>query len=222
MNEARTNWRPYLLGAVSAVIEASGSPTQIDSYSISEVTLIINKGIWNGSLGKSIIFKGGQTPLIYDPMSILVFGYASCTGVSIVLIDALRSVGIPARLAGTPAWHGDAANGNHNWVEIWIGQSDEGEDIWQFIEASPAGAGESLDNPCDKWFCRAANMNGTEGLFLFVWDNLLYIFLWDDFHLFSFCNSLAASCIRALSNGLGPFKYGSSGCSKDCRISGDV
>lgn len=43
---------------------------------------------------------------------------ASCTGLSILLVDALRSVGIPARFAGTPAWHDD--RGNHSWTEIFI------------------------------------------------------------------------------------------------------
>lgn len=91
---------------VSSIISdaAAASQTEIDSYSISEVALIVNKGLWGGALGRSIVFKGGQTPLIYDPMSVMIFGYASCTEVSIIYIDALRSVGIPARLAGTPAW----------------------------------------------------------------------------------------------------------------------
>ena len=91
---------------VSSIISdaAAASQSEIDSYSISEVALIVNKGLWGGALGRSIVFKGGQTPLIYDPMSVMIFGYASCTGVSIVYIDALRSIGIPARLAGTPAW----------------------------------------------------------------------------------------------------------------------
>lgn len=69
----------------------------------------------------NIVFKSSQTPLIYDPMSVLSFGYGSCTGVSIFFIDALRSVGVPSRIAGTPAWNGDVSNGNHNWVEVWNG-----------------------------------------------------------------------------------------------------
>ena len=44
---------------------------------------------------------------------------ASCTGLSVLLVDALRAAGIPARFAGTPAWHDD--RGNHSWVEVWIG-----------------------------------------------------------------------------------------------------
>ena len=45
-------------------------------------------------------------------------GMASCTGLSILLVDALRSVGIPARFAGTAAWHDN--RGNHSWTEVWI------------------------------------------------------------------------------------------------------
>jgi hypothetical protein len=51
------------------------------------------------------VFKSQQTPLIFDPMSTIAYSFASCTGVSIFLIDALRSVGIAARIAGTPAWN---------------------------------------------------------------------------------------------------------------------
>jgi len=31
----------------------------------------------------------------------------------IMLVSALRSVGIPARMAGTPAWYGDPSKGDH-------------------------------------------------------------------------------------------------------------
>ncbi len=56
-------------------------------------------------------------------------GIASCTGLSILLVDAFRSVGIPSRLAGTPNWHD--LRGNHNWCEVWI----DGE--WYFTEYYP-------------------------------------------------------------------------------------
>ncbi|KAF4667472.1 hypothetical protein FOL46_002530 [Perkinsus olseni] len=55
---------------------------------------------------------------------------SSCTGLSIFLVSALRAVGVPARIVGTPHWnlgpdkcpHGDAddACGNHDWVEAFI------------------------------------------------------------------------------------------------------
>ena len=92
-----------------------------------------------------------QTPLIYDPMSVILFGYGSCTGISITYADALRTLGIPARLVGTPAWHGRQADGNHNWVEVWLGPQRG----WCFIEGAPAGGGETFANPCDKVRMRA-------------------------------------------------------------------
>lgn len=46
-------------------------------------------------------------------------GQASCTGLSIILVNACRAVGIPARAVGTPIWTNQ--RGNHTWVEIWDG-----------------------------------------------------------------------------------------------------
>jgi hypothetical protein len=46
-------------------------------------------------------------------------GAASCTGMSTLLVDALRSQGIPARAAGTPRWN-NPAGGNHVWVEVSV------------------------------------------------------------------------------------------------------
>jgi hypothetical protein len=59
-------------------------------------------------------------------------------------------------MAGTPAWHGDVTLGNHNWVEVWLG-AGKGQG-WRFIEARPAGGGETFGNPCDKWFCTPGKM----------------------------------------------------------------
>jgi len=62
-------------------------------------------------------------------MESLQSGKASCTGLSILLAAAYRSVGIPARLAGVGEW-GDRP-GNHTWVEVWD------EDGWHFVEYYP-------------------------------------------------------------------------------------
>ncbi len=66
-------------------------------------------------------------------------GMATCTGLSIMLIEACRSVGVPARLAGIASWPG--RGGNHTWVEIW-------DDGWHFI-----GAAEPDEHGLDHaWF----------------------------------------------------------------------
>jgi hypothetical protein len=52
-----------------------------------------------------------------SPKESIEQGKASCTGLSIVLSDACRSVCVPARLVGTAMWANK--RGNHTWVEIW-------------------------------------------------------------------------------------------------------
>ncbi len=54
---------------------------------------------------------------------------ATCTGLSMILTDAFRSVGIPSRLAGTGMWTN--MKGNHTWSEVWV----DGE--WKFTEYYP-------------------------------------------------------------------------------------
>jgi transglutaminase-like putative cysteine protease len=56
--------------------------------------------------------KPDQSP--YESMEL---NWASCTGLSILVIDACRACGIPARMVGCPAWK--KVQGNHNWVEVW-------------------------------------------------------------------------------------------------------
>ena len=55
-------------------------------------------------------------------------GMATCSGLSIMLIEACRSVGIPAHFAGIHSWPG--RGGNHTWVEIW----DQGD--WHYVGAA--------------------------------------------------------------------------------------
>ncbi len=61
-----------------------------------------------------------------SPKESMESGKASCTGLSILLSDACRSVAVPTRLAGTPMWSNK--RGNHTWVEIW-------DDGWHFTGA---------------------------------------------------------------------------------------
>jgi hypothetical protein len=46
--------------------------------------------------------------------------YASCTGLSVILLNACRACGIPARFTGCPQW--TDRSGNHSWIEFWDGQ----------------------------------------------------------------------------------------------------
>eukprot|EP00451_Oxyrrhis_marina_P022280 CAMPEP_0204354560 /NCGR_PEP_ID=MMETSP0469-20131031/33496_1 /ASSEMBLY_ACC=CAM_ASM_000384 /TAXON_ID=2969 /ORGANISM="Oxyrrhis marina" /LENGTH=329 /DNA_ID=CAMNT_0051341673 /DNA_START=52 /DNA_END=1041 /DNA_ORIENTATION=- len=169
-NEARNNWREKF----NALLKPEVAGPSYVAQNLSDAVVHLNSVLWTVLReGQSaVVFKSQQTPLIYDPMSTLFYGYASCTGISIMFVDALRSVGIPARVVGTPAWNGKEANGNHNWVEVWLGSEIDpgcisGKCGWTFLEGAPAGGGETLTNPCDKWFCTNARMAAGSGTQVF-------------------------------------------------------
>ena len=74
-------------------------------------------------------------------------GMASCTGLSILLVDAYRAVGIPARFAGTASWHDN--RGNHSWTEVWLDGEwrvteyyfpSQLDPLWFMADASKANA----------------------------------------------------------------------------------
>jgi len=174
VNEARNNWRLFLTNVVNEILEFE-SPV-----SVSDVVYLLNDNLWSsGVLGNKITFVSSQTPLIYDPMSTIVYGYASCTGLSILFADSLRAAGVPARVAGTPAWNQVDSHGNHNWVEVYDHLTEE----WYFLEASPAGGNESLTNPCDKWFCTKDRMENGTKVFATRWrfdsSGTVYPMAWD-------------------------------------------
>ena len=105
-----------------------------------------------------------------NPSESIRQGMASCSGLSILLTDAFRAVGIPSRIAGTANWHDD--RGNHNWCEVWI----DGE--WYFTEYYPnqlndawfladAGKADPNDRMHAIW---ASSFRPTGNSFPLVWD----------------------------------------------------
>lgn len=133
VDEPRNNWRPFLVNKASPLV----SNLLNKNAKISDVVTAVNEGIWDilGKPGFPIKFRSSQTPLIYDPMSTITFGYASCTGISILFVDVLRSIGVCARLVGTPAWNNNAEKGNHNWVEVLMeSETDPSGYEWGMME----------------------------------------------------------------------------------------
>jgi len=163
-NEARSNWRPLLFDRLSPLVDL------FNLTDIASVVYALNKHMWTilspnrpnakGEV-RPIVFVSSQTPLIFDPMSILVYGHASCTGLAILFINALRSLGVPARLAGTPAWHQQRSQGNHNWVEVWR------DGRWFFLEPTAILDPQIVDSldrdPCERWFCSRERFHYDDG-----------------------------------------------------------
>lgn len=128
VDETRERWRPDL--------HARFAETVAGAATASEAAVLLNRTIF-GELG--VKYSTKRPKANQSPGESIEAGLASCTGLSILLIDACRAVGVPARFVGTPLW--SDGSGNHSWVEIWDGR-------WRFTGAAEP-TGDALDRG---WF----------------------------------------------------------------------
>lgn len=132
LGEDEVAWLPILQPIANDLTQSAKTPL--------EAARLINRHLWH-RIG--VIYSTKREKANQDPLHSIRLGMASCSGLSILLADACRSVGIPARLVGC-MWK--YKPGNHTWVEIW----SEGE--WY-----PLGAFEDRA-PEDLWFLEDAAM----------------------------------------------------------------
>ena len=122
VTESRDNWRKRLYEICWPIVKNCKTAT--------EAGIALNEQLF-----KLLKVKYSTKRRAPDqgPLETMETGVATCTGLSVLLVDACRSVGVPARIAGTPLWTNNS--GNHTWVEIWDGD-------WHFTgaaEQSPEG-----------------------------------------------------------------------------------
>ncbi|MCA9000890.1 MAG: hypothetical protein KDB61_03135, partial [Planctomycetes bacterium] len=123
VDETRDAWRKDLRGRFAPLVN--------DCKTIREAAAIVAAQI-AGNTGVSYNTK--REKACQSPAESIRQGMASCTGLSILMVDALRSVGVPARLAGIALW--GTKEGNHTWIEVFDGESwknadyAEGPDGW--------------------------------------------------------------------------------------------
>ena len=128
VTEQRDNWRRRLRELCVPLVK--------DCKTASEAGLVINQKLFKQL---KVHYSTKRRAPDQGPFETMESTVATCTGLSILLVDACRSVGVPARVAGTPLWVNNS--GNHTWVEIWDGD-------WHF-----AGAAEADPNGLDRgWF----------------------------------------------------------------------
>ncbi len=133
VNEDREDWRAHLRTLSLPLVEGCRTP--------GEAARRLNEKLF--PLVK-VRYSTKRRKPDQGPLETMSSGIATCTGLSILLIDACRAVGVPARLVGTPMWAN--LRGNHTWVEVWDGD-------WHFAGAAePDGAG--LDRG---WFVHDAS-----------------------------------------------------------------
>eukprot|EP00747_Dinoflagellata_sp_TGD_P166811 gnl/TRDRNA2_/TRDRNA2_190188_c0_seq1.p1 gnl/TRDRNA2_/TRDRNA2_190188_c0~~gnl/TRDRNA2_/TRDRNA2_190188_c0_seq1.p1 ORF type:complete len:335 (-),score=72.81 gnl/TRDRNA2_/TRDRNA2_190188_c0_seq1:46-1050(-) len=177
LDEPIDEWRPLFYKTFKPLVEHAKTLKEAADIVLSKILLEADK---LGLSEKPLQFKGNNTPAIMAPVSeTLKHGYASCTGMSILLADCLRSVGIPARVVGTPLWN-NKDGGNHNWLEAYF----DGD--WHFIDSVPG------KHEWDKaWFLGAQNTGlakpgGINGIYTHVWDkkdgDSIYELTWRDPH----------------------------------------
>lgn len=129
LDETRERWRPEMLKVAAPLVE--------DATTAEEAIQALNRGLFNAV---GVHYDKGRKKPNASPSESIEQGRATCTGLSILLIDACRAVGIPARAAGVFLWHDD--RGNHTWVEAWDGER------WRFLGADEYDA-QGLDRG---WF----------------------------------------------------------------------
>ncbi|MCP4452833.1 MAG: hypothetical protein GY809_15335 [Planctomycetes bacterium] len=133
VTESRDNWRKRLYDISLPLVAHCKTPAEAGQA-------------LNQRLFKLLKVKYSTKRRIADqgPLETMDTGIATCTGLSILLVDACRAVGIPARIVGTPLWTNKS--GNHTWVEIWDGH-------WHFT-----GAAEQDPKGLDRgWFVGRAS-----------------------------------------------------------------
>ena len=121
-NETRENWRPFFYETFLPLVK--------DCATAEDAALTLNQNMFRVL---NVKYSTRRRRADQAPFESIEQGLASCSGLSIMLADACRAVGIPARLAGTPMWTNKS--GNHTWVEIW-------DQKWHFTgacEADPNG-----------------------------------------------------------------------------------
>ena len=118
IDERRDDWRRDFVDRFREL--AWSAPTQEDAVRT------LNREIY-ARLG--IVFDANKRLTNeQSPYQSVRQGCASCTGMSILLANACRAAGIPARLAGIPEW---PTGDNHTWIEVF----DPADGRWHWVEA---------------------------------------------------------------------------------------
>ncbi|WP_430812179.1 MULTISPECIES: transglutaminase-like domain-containing protein [unclassified Carboxylicivirga] len=165
LNERRDNWRKDFYERFSEYVkDCQTMQAAIDS---------VNKNVRDELL---VDYNTKREKPDQSPYESMEQNMASCSGLSILLTDAFRAVGIPSRIGGTPNWHDK--RGNHNWNEVWI----DGE--WYFTEYYPSGlnkswfladAGKAIPNNPEHAIY-ASSWKPADTHFPLVWDmNIKYV-----------------------------------------------
>lgn len=160
LDEARDPWRKELMELCRPLVK--------DCKTAGEAARVLNAGIFPKL---KVRYSTERKKACQSPKESIASGKASCSGLSILLVDACRSVGVPARVVGTPLWIN--LRGNHTWVEVW----DQGWHFTGAAEPDPQGldrawfVGDAAEAKADsrQHAIYAASFKTTAETFPLVW-----------------------------------------------------
>lgn len=159
LNERRDAWRERFFEELRPLIADCSLP--------GEAAVALNTQMFKKL---DVVYSKARPKPGQSPLESIAANKASCTGLSILLADACRALGVPARIAGTPQW--SETGGNHTWVEVWDGgrwhclgaaESDQLDKTW----FSARAASQDGENPAQKIY--AASFKKTDLYFPLVW-----------------------------------------------------
>ena len=167
VTEPRDPWRKEFMERYLPLVKNVKTP--------GEAALLLNETIF---ADYGVTYNTRRLRTDQSPKMTIDQGMATCTGLSIMLANACRAVGVPARIAGIPSWPG--RGGNHTWTEIWDGR-------WHFVgacEPDPKGlnhgwfkgeaAGAIKDKPLNAIW--AATWGPSDGHFPMVWNRGVVVY----------------------------------------------
>ncbi|HZR19891.1 MAG TPA: sugar-binding protein [Verrucomicrobiae bacterium] len=108
LDEPRDLWRAQFFNLAGELVR--------DCKSASDAAQALNRDLFKRI---NVHYNLGRKRNNQGPLESIEEGKATCTGLAIILVDACRAVGVPARIAAVPEW--SDKKGNHTWVEIWDG-----------------------------------------------------------------------------------------------------
>jgi hypothetical protein len=117
LDESRDSWRADFFNRFRAIAG--------DAQSAHEALKRVNSSMIRET---GVRYSTKRRVANQGPKESMELKMASCTGLSILLADALRSICIPTRITGTAMWTNN--KGNHNWNEVWLPEYKQ----WKFTE----------------------------------------------------------------------------------------
>jgi hypothetical protein len=160
INERRDDWRKDFYNRFIPIVKKCKTAA--------EAAIVLNKETFQQF---GVHYNAQKRPKPdQSPYESIKAKYASCTGLSVLAIDAFRAVAIPARFVGVPQWTGSP--GNHSWAEVWDGswhilgaaESSHLDEVWFTDKAAKANPA----NPMNRIYATSYAKTGI--WFPLVWD----------------------------------------------------